>query len=510
MPASSSAPTLVWLRQDLRLADNPALDAAVRRGRPVVPVFVLDDAAAGPWRPGGASRWWLHYSLAAFRLALQARDGCLVLRQGDAVEALTDLAERTGADSLYYNRAYEPHWLSAERGLEQAADRLGLSCQAFSGNLLFEPGRVLSKQGTPIKVFTPFWKACRRGTPPDAPLPAPDSVPAPADPDLHADDGGSLEACALLPTRPDWAGGLRATWTPGEEGAHDRFQAFLDEAICDYHDRRNRPDLPGTSRLSPHLHFGEITPRQIWYAVEEACRRQGGVTRGAEVFLSEIGWREFSYHLLCDNPDLPDTPLRPEFAAFPWAEDAAADIEAWQRGRTGFPIVDAGMRELWQTGWMHNRVRMITASFLIKDLLVPWQVGEAWFWDTLVDADLASNAASWQWTAGCGADAAPYFRVFNPVLQGEKFDPDGHYVRQWVPELAGMPAAWIHKPWEAPGPVCQQAGLVLGQDYPRPILDHARARRRALAAFERIKRGAGEEQSDGGARGRKTQSELPI
>lgn len=472
------SPTLVWLRQDLRLADHPALDAAIRRGGPVIPVFVLDDVAAGGWRPGGAARWWLHHSLAALAAALADRGGRLVLRRGDTVATLLDLAAAAGAGAIFCNAAPEPYWQPVDTALAAAAAAAGIAVRRFPGAVLVEPGSVLSKQGTPIKVFTPFWKACLRAGPPPAPLPAPDHIPAPA----AAVAGDRLQDWQLLPTAPDWAGGLRAAWTPGEGGAHDRLRAFLGNAVDRYHEDRNRPDRPGTSRLSPHLHAGEITPRQIWHAVDLAGR-------GAEMFMSEIGWREFSIHLLAANPTLPDRPLRPEFAAFPWADDTDTARRAWQEGRTGYPIVDAGMRALYATGWMHNRVRMIAASFLIKDLLVPWQAGEAWFWDTLVDADLASNAASWQWVAGCGADAAPYFRVFNPVLQGEKFDPNGTYVRHWVPELARLPAAWLHKPWDAPAAVLRQAGVRLGHDYPLPIIDHARARQRALAAFDRIKAG---------------------
>jgi deoxyribodipyrimidine photo-lyase len=344
---------------------------------------------------------------------------------------------------------------------------------------LFEPWTVSTQGGQPFKVYTPFAKACRAAPEPPLPLPAPARLPAVA----AVPPGLALDDLALLPRKPDWAGGLRAAWRPGEAGAQQRLERFLASAIEGYKEDRNRPDLESTSRLSPHLRFGEISPRQLWHA---ARGREG---RGADHFVSELLWREFSYHLLFHFPELPDRNWRASFDAFPWADDPAA-LEAWRRGRTGFPIVDAGMRELWQTGWMHNRVRMIVGSFLVKDLMLPWQRGKEWFWDTLVDADLANNAASWQWVAGCGADAAPYFRVFNPMLQGEKFDPAGDYVRRYVPELARMPAQFIHRPWEADDATLRAAGVELGRSYPRPLVDHGQARDRALAAFATLKQSA--------------------
>ena len=309
---------------------------------------------------------------------------------------------------------------------------MGATFRRFAGGLLFEPEVPRTKSGDPFRVFTPFYKACLTLDAPKPPLPRPESsLSAPAD--WPGSEG--LEDWGLLPTEPDWAGGMREAWEPGEAGAKARLLWFLDEAMGGYSDQRNRPDRPGTSGLSPHLHFGEVSPHQCWQAVENRLAEDDRGARGGRSFLRELVWREFSYHLLSHWPHLPERAFRPEFMAFPWDEDEAA-LKAWQQGRTGYPIVDAGMRELWQTGWMHNRVRMITASFLIKDLMIPWQVGENWFWDTLVDADLANNAASWQWVAGSGADAAPYFRVFNPTLQGKKFDPNGDYVRRYVPELS--------------------------------------------------------------------------
>ena len=476
--------TLLWFGRDLRLADNPALAAALARGGPLIPIFLLDDAEAGAWAPGGASRWWLDASLAALDRELSQRGSRLILRRGPAAEALDRLIDETGADAVYWNRRYEPWAVARAERLKSALKRRGLDARSLNAALLREPWTLATQQGGPYRVFTPFWKALRAEplAPPGAP--APQRIPAPE----AFPESDRLEDWSLRPSQPDWAGGLRAAWQPGEAGAQARLADFADAAALEYRDQRDRPDRDGTSRLSPHLHFGEIGPRQIWHAVTgQALARTGSpMPAGAETYLSEIAWREFSYHLLFHFPHLPERPLRAEFAAFPWAEDAAG-LKAWQRGRTGYPIVDAGMRQLWQTGWMHNRVRMIVASFLIKDLLLPWQAGQAWFWDTLVDADLANNAASWQWVAGSGADAAPYFRVFNSSLQGEKFDPGGTYVRRWVPELAQLPDKLIHAPWTARPVELQAAGIRLGHDYPTPIVDHGRARLRALEAFKSLR-----------------------
>jgi len=478
-------PTLLWFRRDLRLHDNPALAAAVARGRPVLAVYLLDDADAGNWAPGGASRWWLHQSLSALGAGLAARGSRLILRRGPAAAAIDRLLAETGADAVYWNRRYEPWATTRDAEIKTALRGRGLEVRSFNAALLREPWTLRTGKGDPYRVFTPFWKALRAGGEPPAPLPAPDRIATPAT--LPASD--DLASWRLQPTAPDWAGGLRAEWSPGEAGATARLDAFLDNAVFDYRDRRNLPGMRGTSRLSPHLHFGEIGPGRIWHAVTARAVAETGTAMpaGVETYLSEIAWREFSHHLLFHFPTLPEAPLRAEFAGFPWAEDGPG-LAAWQRGLTGFPIVDAGMRELWATGWMHNRVRMIVASFLVKDLLLPWRLGEDWFWDTLVDADLASNAASWQWVAGSGADAAPYFRVFNPSLQGARFDSDGAYVRHWVPELASLPDHALHAPWTARPLDLADAGIRLGRDYPAPIVDHAAARDRALAAFARIRK----------------------
>ncbi len=470
-----SAPVLLWFRRDLRLSDHPALTAAVESGRPVLPVYVLDgeDPDGGARPLGGAARWWLHGSLAALAADLEVRGSRLILRRGPVLRALSDLATEVGADAVFWTR----HAGADEKPLADALAACGIRARRFRGTLLFEPEDVRTRQGTPFRVFTPFWKHLQTLEPPARPLPAPDRVPAPER--WPASD--ALEDWALRPTRPDWAGGLRATWTPGEAAAHARLVAFLDERAAGYAEGRDRLAAEATSRLSPALRFGEISPRVIWHAVGDRPR-----DHGAESFLREVGWREFCHHLRHQAPDLAESPLQAAFARFPWRDDPDG-LAAWQSGRTGYPVVDAGMRQLWHTGWMHNRARMIVGSFLVKDLLIDWRAGERWFWDTLVDACPANNPAGWQWVGGCGADAAPFFRVFNPVLQGEKFDSAGDYVRAWVPELARLPDRWLHRPWEAGSLTLREAGVRLGETYPQPLVDHKAARDRALAALRVIK-----------------------
>lgn len=472
----SEKPVLLWFRQDLRLSDNPALSAAVASGAPILPVYVLDDATPGRWAPGGASRWWLHHSLASLANCLQARGASLHLaRSSDAAATIRDLAAKTGAGAVYWNRCYEPFAVTRDTALKKALKADGVEVESFNASLLFEPWEVKTKSGTPPKVFSPYWRALRGLGEPAMPETAPERIPA-ID---SARDSAVLDDWGLLPTKPDWAAGFSEHWKPGEASAGARLDWFLETALDDYKDGRNFPAKPSVSRLSPHLHFGEIGPRQIWHRTLAFCHAadRNPFAGSAEHFLKELVWREFSYSLLYHNPDLPEACLRPEFENFPWDRSDKA-LSAWQRGQTGIPIVDAGMRELWQTGYMHNRVRMICASFLIKHLMVDWREGEAWFWDTLLDADLASNAASWQWVAGSGADAAPYFRIFNPVLQGEKFDPDGAYTRRWVPELSDVPDRYLQKPWEAPGNPAP--------NYPGPIVDLASGRDRALAAYKEL------------------------
>ncbi|HEY4133994.1 MAG TPA: deoxyribodipyrimidine photo-lyase [Alphaproteobacteria bacterium] len=478
----SASPIIVWFRQDLRLADNPALAAAVESGAPVIPVYVHDEQAPGEWAMGGASLWWLHRSLAALGADLSQRGSRLILRKGAASDALDRLIEQTGAQAVLWNRLYEPWAIARDTAIKSSIAARGIRAESFNAGLLFEPWTVKTGGGGPYKVFTPFWKACLAAPAPAMPRKAPQTLAAPK----AWPAGDKLESWNLLPAKPDWAGGLREAWTPGEAGAMDRLSLFLDDGLADYAEMRNRPDVDGSSRLSPHLHFGEIAPRQVWHRVQALSDAGKTSAASAAGFLREIGWREFSTHLLYHFAQLPKLPLQASFAAMPWRTDAAA-LAAWQRGRTGYPIVDAGMRQLWQTGWMHNRVRMIVGSFLVKHLLLPWHAGEVWFWDTLVDADLANNAASWQWIAGCGADAAPYFRVFNPMLQGEKFDPQGAYVAEWVPELAELPAPFIHRPWTAGLAMLKEAGVVLGKTYPKPIVEHQGGRTRALNAWKSLR-----------------------
>ncbi|MBI1239417.1 MAG: deoxyribodipyrimidine photo-lyase [Alphaproteobacteria bacterium] len=480
----SSPPVLVWFRQDLRLADNPALAMAVESGAPVIPVFIRETSGRDPWSPGAASRWWLHESLVALTASLAECGLPLILRSGEVLATLDELIAETGAQAVFWNRCYEPYAIARDKTIKNHLTARGITAKSGNAGLLFEPWRITREGGGSYRVFSAFWRACRAAEAHMRPEPRPTRMRPPENPPASE----SLTTWNLQPKSPDWAGGLRDTWTPGEAGALARLDRFLERAAR-YAADRDRPDREATSRLSPHLHWGEISPRTIWNRIAAAAAAGRIPAADEEKFLSELGWREFSHHLLFHVPDLAEQPLRPEFSEFPWTA-CEADIARWRRGMTGFPIVDAGMRQLWQTGWMHNRVRMIAASFLVKDLLAPWQVGAAWFWDTLVDADLANNAASWQWVAGCGADAAPYFRIFNPILQGERFDPAGDYVRTYCPELARLPASVIHRPWEADSATLREAGVRLGQTYPAPMIDHGKARRRALDAFERIKSSA--------------------
>lgn len=461
-------PVIMLFRQDLRVADHPALSAAAAAG-PVVPVYILDDVTPGDWRWGGASRWWLHHSLERLNEKLP-----LVLRRGETVQQLEKLIVESSASAVYFTRDYAPWSGELERRIKALCDRLGVACHRHGGFLLHEPESIRNGSGTYFKVYTPYSRACFANGAPRAPKPVP-SIQSAAH-NLQSDD---LNSWSLLPTRPNWAKGLEAAWQPGEAGALSLLQTFLDDGLKGYSEGRDRADKEHVSRLSAHLHWGEISPHQVWHAAAQRMAQAGGtLDRDGEKFLKEVLWREFAYNLIHHNPTFPDKPFKPEYEDFPWVEDAAA-LKTWQRGRTGYPIVDAGMRELWATGIMHNRVRMIVASFLIKDLLIPWQVGERWFWDTLVDADIGNNSAGWQWVAGSGADASPYYRIFNPVLQGEKFDPHGVYVKRWVPELEDVPDAFIHKPWEMPVPP---------KSYPKRMVDHALARDRALEAFKRIKK----------------------
>ena len=475
-----SAPVLVWFRQDLRLSDHPALTEAARRG-PVIPVYIRDPGGEGDWAPGAASRWWLHHSLASLGDSLARAGSRLILRRGESLAVLRDLARETGATAVHFGRRYEPAAAARDARVTEALRADGVAAECFGTALLFEPEALRTGAGGPYRVFTPFWNALRSAPGPLPPLPAPRRLPAPGIWPASLD----LRALGLLP-KIDWAAGMRAAWTPGWEGARSLLRGHLPDVLAAYGRERDRADRDGTARLSPHLHFGEIGAREAWAA---AGGFEGHHGPHAAAWRRQLAWREFAHHLLAHYPRTPSEPMRPAFSAFPWRDDAAA-LEAWRRGRTGYPFVDAGMRQLWSEGWMHNRARMAAGSFLVKHLLIPWQAGARWFWDTLVDADLAQNTLGWQWVAGCGADAAPYFRIFNPVLQGGKSDPDGAYTRRWVPELARLPAPWIHRPWEAPETALRQAGLRLGQEYPRPMVPHAEARARALAAYASLRQAA--------------------
>ena len=473
--------TLVWFRDDLRLADHPALRAAAHRGA-VVPLYVHAPHELEPWAPGAASRWWLHHSLGRLDEQLRAIGSRLVIRAGDSLAELTEVAARLGADAVYWSRSFEPQARRRDEDVAAGLIARGLEVRTFNASLLVEPERVGNAAGRPFQVFTPFWNTLR-------PLVAAELIAAPRQLPARSDPGGlRVDELELLP-KQDWAAGLAACWQPGEPAAHARLAEFLGRLPA-YASAREIPGIPGTSQLSPWLHFGEISPAWVWQAAAarfEASTADDQARASAETFMRELAWREFANHLLWHFPQTPEHPLRSQFERLAWRSDGAG-FRAWSHGRTGYPLVDAGMRELWHTGWMHNRVRMVVASFLVKHLLIPWQEGAKWFWDTLVDADLANNTLGWQWAAGCGADAAPYFRVFNPVLQGQKFDPAGDYVRRYVPELAALPDKWLHQPWKAPPAVLAAVGARLGSTYPAPIVDHAFARQRFLAAAADLKR----------------------
>ncbi len=471
----------MWFRRDLRLADLPAWFAA-SAAEYTLPVFIWSPEESGAWAEGGASCWWLHKSLESLNRSLEAAGSrLLILHANDSGAALTALAAAISASTVHCSRMYSP-WADARD--QRAAKTLqagGVQLIIHPGSLLLEPEAGAKADGTPYQVYTPFWRGLVSRLHLSARLPAPQTPALPA----NSPPGLSLSDLNLLP-KVNWDAEFPQHWAPGESGAHARLQQFLQQPIQAYATERDHPFTLGTSRLSPHLHFGEISPAEVWRQLTAlAGAPEAASEPGILQFAKEIVWREFAHHLLHFFPDLPSEPLRKQFRSFPWREDPAR-LNAWQRGRTGYPIVDAGMRQLWTTGWMHNRVRMIVASFLVKHLLQPWQHGARWFWDTLVDADLANNSQGWQWSSGCGADAAPYFRIFNPILQGKKFDPAGAYVRRWVPELAGLPNSVIHEPWTADPSTLAQARVKLGDSYPRPIVEHSLARKVAMVAYQRM------------------------
>ncbi|RCS30464.1 deoxyribodipyrimidine photo-lyase [Rhodanobacter denitrificans] len=464
---------IVLFRRDLRLADNPALAAACAAHAQVLPVYVHAPGEDGAWPAGAASRWWLHHSLAALDAQLRTQHATLHLRQGDTLGQLRELIRHSGAGAVYWNRLYEPASIARDTRIKSALREEGVEVHSHNAALWCEPWTIATQQGDPYRVFTPYWRNLRPQLPSSEPL------PEPALPGWRVLPGGlPLEALGLLPRIP-WDAGLAGAWQPGEHGAHGQLEIFADDAIGDYAHARDLPARQGTSRLSPHLHAGEISPRQIHAELDRRARGMDARRRpDIEPYLRELGWREFAHHLLFHFPQTPTDNFNPRFAVFRWEPRDAAALERWQRGRTGIPLVDAGMRELWHTGWMHNRVRMVAASFLTKNLRQHWQHGARWFWDTLVDADLANNTLGWQWVAGCGADAAPYFRVFNPVTQAKKFDPDGIYLRRWLPELADAATALLHEPWKDPA-------LLMRSGYPAPMVDLAVSRQDALDAYKR-------------------------
>lgn len=466
---------IVWFRHDLRCYDHPALSEACHNHDLIIPLYIYS-----PELSGAAQNWWLHHSLNSLEKELEKYGLHLCLRRGNALSIIQELIKSYKVDAIYWNRCYEPAVIQRDKNIKEQLKDAGLEVTSFNGSLFNEPWTIKNKSGDYFKVFTPYWRHCQKEIsipeiPPIIPRRSPESI--------HSD---TLSNWNLLPQNPNWAKGFSDYWEPGESGALKKLDLFIESQLHDYKTARNEPAKPGTSRLSPHIHFGEISPWHIWNAITEATLQPDCDIGSAEQFLAELGWREFSYYQLYHFPELPGKNFRSEFDHFPWQDDAL-HLKNWQKGNTGFPIVDAGMRELWHTGYMHNRVRMIAASFLVKDLLIDWRKGAEWFYHTLLDADLANNSASWQWVAGTGADSAPYFRIFNPTRQGEQFDPQGDYIRKWVPELAQVPNQWIHKPWEAPSHVLP---IILGKEYPYPLVEHNLARRVALEQYQKIKNSA--------------------
>jgi len=466
--------TLYWFRQDLRLLDNPALHEASKLGK-VIPIYILDDQNSKEFSMGDASRIWLHNSLEDLRNNLDQK---LSLYHGNPLQILLDVIDRLEVKIVLWNRCYEPWRIKRDSQIKSHLESKGIEVKSYNGSLLWEPWTIKKDDGTPYKVFTPFYrKGCLRSKEPRKPLPKADISNFIKD----NDNSLNLDDLSLLPSHR-WDIKFQSFWSIGESGAHERLSEFIDNAVNHYKEGRNFPSKPFVSKISPHIHFGELSPNQAWYLAKNK-----GIDNNIDHFLSELGWREFSYSQLYFNPDLPRKNLQTKFDQFPW-ENNIDNLIAWQKGKTGVPMVDAGMRELWQTGSMHNRVRMIVGSFLVKNLLINWHHGERWFWNCLFDADLASNSASWQWVAGCGADAAPYFRIFNPVTQGEKFDPEGEYIKKYIPELSDLPNKYLFSPWEAPKEVLTEANIVLGKDYPKPIVELKASRERALEAFKSLKK----------------------
>ncbi len=478
MHKHKEATSIVWFRKDLRIEDNPALQAAIDLGYPILPLFIYAPDEESPWQPGGASKWWLHHALVDLDKQLRKVHLRLCLAKGNTETTLKKWVTDYNVKAVFWNRRYEPAIIERDKHIKETLKKLNIEANSFNGSLLFEPHQISNKSGKPFQVFTPFWKYCLTQNIPSAHSTQIQNLQSPK----HWPESLDVEDLQLLPEIP-WDKGMQEFWDPTIKGGTERLNTFLKDDIGNYAENRDLPYLDGTSLLSPYLHFGQISPRQIWWQTHKISKINN---EGTIRFLAEIGWREFAYHLLYHFPHTPTDPLQEKFKKFPWTENQEI-LEKWQKGLTGYPIVDAGLRQLWKTGWMHNRVRMIVASFLVKHLQQHWVEGARWFWDTLVDADLASNTLGWQWSAGCGADAAPYFRIFNPILQGQKFDPEGQYIKHYIPELFKVPPKYIHAPWEAPKEVLKACGITLGIEYPKPLVEHEFARKRALDAFEKIK-----------------------
>ncbi|RDJ06199.1 cryptochrome/photolyase family protein [Rhizobium grahamii] len=483
MATENARPVILWFRKDLRLDDNRALHAACKLGRPIIAIYIREPRSDGTGPLGAAQAWWLHHSLESLEMALGKLGGRLHLISGDALDLLCDLIDDSGAEMVLWNRRYDPAGIAIDTRIKRALAEQGIEAKSFSGQLLHDPSRLMTGAGTPYRTYTPFWRALEKLGEPDDPLDPPAKVkfidlPQKSEP---------LAEWRLLPTKPDWASEFKDIWVPGEEAAHRRLTDFVENDLQGYRRNRDQPSRRATSLLSPYLALGVISPARIW------CETRGSSKRVPVAdlvhFRKELAWREFSYHLIYHFPELPNRNWNDRMDAFPWQNDKK-HFSAWTKGVTGYPIVDAGMRQLWRHGFMHNRVRMIVASFLVKDLMIDWRHGETWFRETLVDADPANNAASWQWVAGSGADASPFFRIFNPTLQGEKFDPDGSYVREFIPELANLDNKYIHRPFDAPASVLASAAIKLGTTYPEPVVDHAFARDRVLVAYAATKDGA--------------------
>jgi deoxyribodipyrimidine photo-lyase len=474
-----STPVVVWFRFDLRIDDHWALIHASKKDRPIIPIFIWDEEAEESWPLGGASKWWLHQALLGLESELLERGLQLIFKKGRAEKILSDVCKKTLASEVFFNRRYEAHAIRQEQRVREALKKNSIRSESFNGNLLVEPQELQTKQGRPYQVYTPYWRSFLEKGDPAKPLSAPKDFQA----FRSKIDSDSIKSWQLTP-KISWDQQIAEYWKPQVSGARELFKMLLDDKLSEYQDRRDFPAMDGTSRLSPYLRFGQLSPRRLWHGLAD---RKVKKPVGKTTYLKEIVWREFAYHLIFHFPHTDHEPLRSDFKKFPWDKNKK-NLSAWKKGRTGYPIVDAGMRQLWAHGWMHNRVRMIVASFLVKHLLLPWNEGAKWFWDTLVDADLASNTMGWQWAGGCGADAAPYFRIFNPITQSEKFDAAGEYIRRWVPELKNLPEAWIHHPWEAPPLLLKSSGIELGKTYPFPIVDHKQARARALSAFSELKK----------------------